>query len=110
MCGETCSSIVPAESMKSVLSVAHESPLAGHFSHHKTERHVKDQFYWPGMGLDIRQFCQSCNKCQRLSPKGRVRSVPLKHMPIITEPFFTVAVDLVRPVSPRTSDGHRYIY
>ncbi|XP_037804877.1 uncharacterized protein LOC119599206 [Penaeus monodon] len=79
--------VVPSECRAIILSVGHESPLAGHFSHRKSEMRIKDHFYWPNMGAEIRDFCKSCDKCQRMSTKGRVRPVPLKSMPILTEPF-----------------------
>ncbi|XP_037804439.1 uncharacterized protein LOC119598726 [Penaeus monodon] len=44
--------VVPADCRAIVTSIAHESPLAGHFSHRKTLRRVADQFYWPSMGSD----------------------------------------------------------
>ena len=99
--------IVPAECRSTVLQVAHESPLAGHFSHRKTETKLKSEFFWPGMSMDIRNFCRSCDKCQRMSAKGRVSKVPLMSMPIITEPFSRVAIDLVGPLSPPSEDKHR---
>lgn len=40
---------------------------------------------------------------------GRVSQVPLQPMPIITEPFARIAIDLVGPLSPPSSAGHRYI-
>ncbi|XP_063612558.1 uncharacterized protein LOC134786041 [Penaeus indicus] len=75
----------------------------------KSEMRIKDHFYWPNMGAKIRDFCKSCDKCQRMSTKGRVRPVPLKFMPILTEPFSRVSIDLVGPISPPSSEGHRYI-
>ncbi|KAK3895275.1 hypothetical protein Pcinc_000992 [Petrolisthes cinctipes] len=44
-----------------------------------------------------------------MSPRGRVKLVPLQTLPIITEPFSRVAIDLVGPLSPPSSEGHRYI-
>ncbi|XP_076044813.1 uncharacterized protein LOC143027412 [Oratosquilla oratoria] len=101
--------VIPRDCRPIILSIVHERPLAGHFSHRKTELKVAEQFYWPGMGTDIRTFCRSCDKCQRFSAKGRVPPVPLQPMPIVTEPFARVAIDLVGPLSPASSDGHRYI-
>ncbi|XP_037779191.1 uncharacterized protein K02A2.6-like [Penaeus monodon] len=101
--------VVPADCRAIVTSIAHESPLAGHFSHLKTLRRVTDQFYWPSMGSDVRDFCRSCDKCQRMSHKGRVKPVPIKPMPIITEPFLRVAIDIVGPLNPPSDDGHKYI-
>ena len=101
--------VVPSECRNVVTSVAHESPLAGHFSHRKTMMRVVDQFFWPGMCSDVRDFVRSCDKCQRMSHKGRVKPVPLKPLPIITEPFSRCAIDLVGPLNPPSAEGHRYI-
>ena len=62
--------IVPRKCRPIVLNVAHENPLAGHYSLRKTEQKVADQFFWPGMDTDIRVHCRSCDKCQRFSHKG----------------------------------------
>lgn len=56
---------------------------------------IADQFFWPGMGADIRGFCLSCDVCQRMSAKRRVRPVPLQPLSIINEPLSRVAIDLV---------------
>ncbi|XP_076034215.1 uncharacterized protein LOC143021003 isoform X2 [Oratosquilla oratoria] len=37
--------VVPRDCCPIILSIAHESPLAGHFSHRKTELKVTEQFY-----------------------------------------------------------------
>ena len=101
--------VVPRECRPVILQVAHEGPLAGHFSHRKTQMKVAQDFYWPSMGADIRDYCRSCDVCQRMSAKGRVRPVPLQPLPVVTEPFSRVSIDLVGPLSPPSSDGHRYI-
>lgn len=101
--------VVPLDCRNSVLATAHEGLLSGHFSHRKTETRVKEEFHWPSLTTDIRDYCRSCDKCQRLSAKGRVKPVPLKPMPILTEPFSRVAIDLVGPLNPPSSEGHRYI-
>ena len=104
-----CVLVAPKECRRTILVTAHESTFAGHFSHRKTEMKIKQQFYWPMMTSDIRDFCRSCDKCQRVSPKGRVKPVPLVKMPIITEPFSRVAMDLVGPISPPAEGGQQYI-
>lgn len=101
--------VVPADCRQAVLKTSHESPLAGHFGHRKTDMRLRQHFFWPSVTSDVRTFCQSCDVCQRLSPKGRVKSVPLEPMPIVTEPFSKVAIDLVGPLSPRSTAGNRYI-
>lgn len=101
--------VIPSDCRNSVLKVAHESTLSGHFSNRKTEQKIRDQFYWPRMGTDIKLFCRSCDLCQRCSSKGRVKKVPMVKMPIISEPFYRVSIDLVGPLQPVSSGGHRYV-
>ncbi|XP_076057566.1 uncharacterized protein LOC143035033 [Oratosquilla oratoria] len=101
--------VVPKECRPIILSVGHKNPLAGHFSQRKTAMKIADKFFWTGMAVDIRDFCRSCDICQRMSSKGRVKPVPLHPLPIITEPFSRVAMDLVGPLFPPSAEGHRYI-
>ena len=101
--------VVPVTYRRHVLQIAHESILGGHQGAKKTSQKVMTNFYWPGLGADIRRYCQSCDMCQRTIPKGRVSRVPLGDMPIIDTPFERVAVDLVGPIKPVTDRGHRYI-
>lgn len=84
--------VLPGDSRPIILSVAHESFLAGYFSHRKTEMKIAEYLYWPGMGSDIRIFCRSCAQCQSIFSKGRVRPVllqPMLHKVIGVKPIFT---------------------
>ena len=101
--------VVPQEYRKQVMKVAHETILGGHQAAKRTHDRISTNFYWPGMGADIRRYCQSCDICQRNIPKGRVTKVPLGETPIIDTPFERVAVDLIGPMKPTTDRGHRYI-
>ena len=64
--------IVPSDCCPVILSVVHEGSLARHFSHQKTQMKTSQDFYWPGMYVNIRDYCRSCDKCQRMSAKGRI--------------------------------------
>ncbi|XP_042870472.1 uncharacterized protein LOC122252196 [Penaeus japonicus] len=100
--------VVPSSLRNVIMSTAHDSPLSGHFSHRKTADKIFQKFFWPGAGADIKRYCRSCHICQKFSPKGNVRKAPLVSMPIISEPFSRVAIDLVGPLTP-SSRGHKYI-
>ena len=101
--------VAPQECRQMILTVAHESAMVGHYSQRKTNEKVRDIFFWPGMGRDIALFCRSCDKCQRMSAKGRVKPAPLIPLPVITEPFARCAIDIVGEVKPASDRGHRYI-
>ena len=56
---------------------------------------------------DVEDFCRSCQVCQKFS-KQKVVKAPLIPLPVVTEPFRRVAMDIVGPL-PRTKLGNRYI-
>lgn len=101
--------IVPSSLREHVMKIAHDTPMAGHMGVRRTIDRVWQAFYWPGLCTDVRRFCRSCDQCQRTTPKGCLQKVPLGRMPIIEEPFKRVAVDIVGPILPASSQGNRYI-
>ena len=83
--------------------------MAGHQGRDKTRQRIIRRFYWPSVfhDQDIENFCKSCCICQKAS-KQRVKAAPLISLPVISEPFIRVAMDIVGPL-PRSKAGHRYI-
>ena len=106
---ETKQLVVPDRLRKGAMGLAHESVMAGHLGVSKTLDRLLTQFWWPGIGADVARFVKSCDACQRTTPKGRVGKAPMQKMPIITEPFCRVGIDLVGPITPPSSSGNRYI-
>ena len=100
--------IVPQKLRAGIMELAHDSILGGHMAGGKTLDRVKTNFYWPGIGKDAERYCQSCDKCQRSVPRGKVGKVPLGDMPIVGTPFDKVAIDLIGPL-PASKRGHRWI-
>ena len=101
--------VVPNKLRRIVLELAHDSPLSGHFSHRKTYQKVSFLYFWPGMTVDIYNYCRSCDVCQRFGSKGRLKKAELVKMPVISVPFEKVAVDIVGPIKPRSSAGCSYV-
>ena len=99
--------ILPKQCRKTVLELAHDIPMAGHQGRDKTRQRILRRFYWPSVFQDIENFCKSCRICQKAS-KQRVKAAPLIPLPVISEPFSRVAMDIVGPL-PRSKAGHRYI-
>ncbi|XP_042144369.1 uncharacterized protein LOC120836664 [Ixodes scapularis] len=79
---ETRQLVVPQAHRKTVLQVAHESIMAGHLGQLKTKSRILEEFFWPGLGSDIRRFVLSCDR---------------------------VAIDIVGPIAPVSGRGNRYI-
>ncbi|XP_070173431.1 uncharacterized protein [Littorina saxatilis] len=105
-CSQIC---VPRSLRKGLLKFAHDTPMAGHLGTKKTRERIWADFYWPGLCEDVRRYCQSCDRCQKVTPKGRVAKVPLGQMPLPNVPFEKVAVDLVGPIKPAADSGARFI-
>ncbi|KAL5516790.1 hypothetical protein EMCRGX_G002203 [Ephydatia muelleri] len=99
--------VLPTQCRKAVLQLAHEVPIAGHLGKHKTAKRILRRFYWPTLYKDVEDFCRSCQVCQKYS-KQKVVMAPFIPLPVVTEPFRRVAMDIVGPL-PRTKTGNRYI-
>ena len=101
--------VVPRKLRPKVLSVGHDTPMAGHLGQRKTRERIWQEFYWPGIVGDVKRYCMSCDICQKTTPKGRTKRVPLGKMPIIETAFKRVAVDIVGPIKPMSTTKKRYI-
>ena len=101
--------LLPIKRRERVLMLAHESLMGGHMGTQKTLDRVLSSFYWPGVSGDVKRWCRSCDTCQRTLPKGKAGRAPLGKMPLMTTPFHKIAIDLVGPITPVSSQGNRYI-
>ena len=98
--------VVPRKLRSQVLSAAHDGILAGHGGVKRTISRIYSNFFWPGVNKDTKDYCRSCTVCQKASP--RPQRAPLEFMPIITEPFKRVAVDITGPL-PVSESNNRFI-
>ena len=99
--------VLPTQCRKAVLQLAHEVPHAAHLGKNKTAKRILSRFYRPTLYRDVEEFCKCCRICQKASTlKGS--KAPLIPLPIVTEPFRRVAMNIVGPL-PRTMSGNRYI-
>jgi len=101
--------VVPKKLRPKVLSIGHDSAMAGHLGQKKTRERIWQNFYWPGMTVEIKRYCMSCDICQKTFPKGRIKKVQLGQMPIIETAFKRVAVDIVGPIKPMSTSKKQYI-
>ena len=101
--------VVPKQLRETVIKLAHDPPMGGHLGAKKTRERIWGTFYWPGLCSQVRRYCESCEQCQRVVPRGRVPRVPMQHLPLVDEPFQRVAVDIVGPITPASDRGNRFI-
>ena len=101
--------VVPKSYRPEILSMAHDTPLAGHLGVNKTYLKILKHFYWPNMKSDVAQFCRSCHTCQMVGkPNQTIPKAHLQPIPAFEEPFSRVLVDCVGPL-PRTRSGNEYM-
>ena len=52
--------VLPSPLRPTVLKLAHDIPMAGHFGKKKTADGIRSQFYWPGLFRDVEEYCRTC--------------------------------------------------
>uniref|UniRef100_A0A8C5PDU0 Gypsy retrotransposon integrase-like protein 1 n=1 Tax=Leptobrachium leishanense TaxID=445787 RepID=A0A8C5PDU0_9ANUR len=101
--------VVPGKYRRDLLKIGHDIPLAGHLGHRRTLHRLTQSFFWPGLSGDVRDYCRTCEVCQRVGKRGDTRKATLRPLPIVGEPFRRVAVDLIGPLVVPSTTGKKYI-
>ena len=83
--------------------------MSGHQGMARTYERVASQFFWPGIYKEVSKYCKSWDICQKTVPKGKVTKVPLGKVPLISEPFKRIAMDIVGPIFPASNRGKLFI-
>ncbi|KAL5500398.1 hypothetical protein EMCRGX_G011953 [Ephydatia muelleri] len=100
--------VTKKEKMK-VLDGCHSAELGGgHFGRDKTLLKISERFYWIGMVNDVKEYCKTCEKCQKANGKFDKFSAELHPIPVKDEEWHTIGVDLIGPL-PETQKGNKYI-
>jgi len=86
--------VLPKCERKRVLELAHDK--CGHVGIKKVRAMINRCFTWPGMGDDIIRYVKSCDVCARANKAGN-RAVKCLERPVVSEPFTSVAIDIVGP-------------
>uniref|UniRef100_K7EXE6 Gypsy retrotransposon integrase-like protein 1 n=1 Tax=Pelodiscus sinensis TaxID=13735 RepID=K7EXE6_PELSI len=101
--------VVPEAYREELLRVAHDGPFAGHLGVGKTCDRLEQNFYWPRMFGSVREYCRSCELCQKRKGSRGPRKAPLQPLPIIGEAFARVSMDIVGPLPRPSRNGKKYI-
>ena len=101
--------VVPTLLRAELLHIAHAIPAAGHLGVAKTKARLVRHFYWPGISRDVKEFCRTCDICQRLGKGPSPAVAPLHSIPLVSEPFCQIAIDIVGPLPPCKDTGNRFI-
>ena len=91
-----------------LLQEYHDCITAAHPGRDRTYFRLSRFFYWPRMGVDVKRFVKSCDRCQR-AKAGHVKSGLLQPLSVPTRPWEDISMDFVMGL-PRTPRGHDAIY
>ena len=97
--------VLPKGFRVKVMDLAHDK--LNHMGARRVQALLRQKFSWPGMGQEVIQYCRSCPTCQRCA-KNPARKVPMGERKVMSEPFESVAFDIVGPM-PKGKGGHRFL-
>lgn len=100
--------VVPESFRPEILRLGHDVPLAGHMGQEKTRERIGAHFFWPKFHEDISNYCATCPECQLVARKRTANRLPLAPVPVVSEPFRKIAIDLIGEL-PATKTGYKYI-
>jgi len=89
-------------------SISHGIPAAGHLGVAKIQSRLLRHFFWLSISRDTKSFCRSCDICQRLGKGKKPVPAPLQSMPLVSEPFAQVPIDIIGPLLVCQESGNRF--
>jgi hypothetical protein len=108
--GTECTQIVVPKVLRAeLLYIAHDIPLSAHLGIAKTKARLEAHFYWPSLTQDVKLYVNTCDMCQRLGKGGKPQPALLHNLPVVTEPFKRIAIDIVGPLPVCVKTGNRFI-
>lgn len=99
--------VVPQKDRLRVLRESHDSPQAAHLGIDKTYARVLQNYFWPGMFVDVIRHVKNCVTCQAIKV-SQTKPVGFLGERIIEHPWTVVAADIMGPL-PRSRSGFSYL-
>ena len=101
---------VSSSEVNKIVEEIHEGVCGTHANGHKMARQVmRAGYYWLTVESDCIKYARKCNKCQIYSDKIHVHSTKL-HVMAPPWPFSMWGMDVIRPISPKAFNRHRFIF
>ena len=98
-----------ANTIVNILRVNHDDPWqGGHFGLNRTLELIRRFYWWPQMQKDVREYCVTCDICQRMKvprhkPYGLLQSLPRPE-----RPWQDIALDFITGLPPSKRRGVTY--
>lgn len=95
---------VPDAVRTQVLQWGHSSKLTCHPGFHRTHAFLREKFWWPSMGKDVRAFVAACSTCARSKSSHKSPAGLLNPLSVPRRPWSHISVDFVTGLPE--SDGN----
>ena len=101
---------VDVSEAKKIVHEIHEGVCGTHASGHVMTRQImRVGYYWMTVENDCINHVRKCHKCQIYTDKIHVPLSTL-HVMVSLWPFSMWGMDVIGPISPKASNGHRFIF
>ena len=99
--------VAPRSLRNEILVMSHTEWSAGHFGVYKTHRKMLNNFWWPSMFKDVKDFVAECKVCLQIKPQKRKRAkLGKREFPIA--PLELVSIDFLVDL-PVTAKHNQHI-
>jgi transposase InsO family protein len=79
-----------------ILRQNHDDPwTGGHFGYEKTLDSIRRQYVWPLLAKSVREYCETCDVCQRMKAPRHKPYGLLAPLPIPQGPWQDIALDFI---------------
>ena len=100
--------ILPHSRRTQVMHFAHRTLTGGHCRAHSTRARIKLHFNWPGIRKDVFHFVTQCKDCNLRMGLKKSDQVPITPIVRPTLPFVMAHADIIGPLDPPSTLGHKY--
>ena len=101
--------VIPQEKRAQLVRHAHDSLFSMHFSKRRTTLRLQAYVWWPGMAAQVEKHVALCSPCCKHATKSRFDRTPIAAIPLASELFQEVQIDIFGPINPPSARNHKYI-
>ncbi|KAL5460547.1 hypothetical protein EMCRGX_G033999 [Ephydatia muelleri] len=103
-----CCVIKDATARKQIFEGCHRGLAGDHTGRDKTLAKITQQYFWPDITNDVKEWVECCDVCQRTKQKCDHPTAELHAVHVTSQGWKQIGIDIVGPL-PCTERGNKYI-